>query len=281
MAADLLHEQRQRVGGALGEVHVVVRRCGRRRCARSRHARRTLAPRAAPPSACVSSSLRSCSLATSLSSESSTQLGVRAWPRATSSSARSVSASAAPGEAGSSDMRRSYPYIDTATNVTLAIAFGNVRARTADQPPDRGRPLGARDRRREGVARRLRRFCRGGRRPTTSARPSRACPAPPAARQLAIVGHIDEIGLHVSHIDDEGYLHFGEVGGWDASCSSDSGCALDTRNGPVTGVIGRKPIHLIKDEERKKVPSSRTCTSTSAPRTATRRAGSSASATLR
>ena len=32
---------------------------------------------------------------------------------------------------------------------------------------------------------------------------------------LAIVGHIDEIGLHVSHIDNDGYLRFGEVGGWD------------------------------------------------------------------
>ena len=33
--------------------------------------------------------------------------------------------------------------------------------------------------------------------------------------KLAIVGHIDEIGLHVSHIDDDGYLRFGQVGGWD------------------------------------------------------------------
>ena len=32
---------------------------------------------------------------------------------------------------------------------------------------------------------------------------------------LAVVGHIDEIGLHVSHIDDDGYLRFGQVGGWD------------------------------------------------------------------
>ena len=33
--------------------------------------------------------------------------------------------------------------------------------------------------------------------------------------RLAIVGHIDEIGLHVTHIDDNGYLNFGQVGGWD------------------------------------------------------------------
>ncbi|HEU4703264.1 MAG TPA: M42 family peptidase, partial [Conexibacter sp.] len=32
---------------------------------------------------------------------------------------------------------------------------------------------------------------------------------------LAIVGHIDEIGVMVTHIDDEGFLWFGGVGGWD------------------------------------------------------------------
>ena len=32
---------------------------------------------------------------------------------------------------------------------------------------------------------------------------------------VAVVGHIDEIGLHVSHIEDDGYLRFGQVGGWD------------------------------------------------------------------
>ena len=32
---------------------------------------------------------------------------------------------------------------------------------------------------------------------------------------LAVIGHIDEIGVHISHIDDDGYLRFGEVGGWD------------------------------------------------------------------
>ncbi len=38
--------------------------------------------------------------------------------------------------------------------------------------------------------------------------------APP--RRLIVMGHIDEIGLIVTHIDDEGYLWFREVGGWDA-----------------------------------------------------------------
>jgi endoglucanase len=72
--------------------------------------------------------------------------------------------------------------------------------------------------------------------------------------RLAVVGHIDEIGLHVSHIDDDGYLRFGQVGGWDAGVLIGQRVRLRTREGDVPGVIGRKPIHLLKDEDRKKVP---------------------------
>jgi putative aminopeptidase FrvX len=71
---------------------------------------------------------------------------------------------------------------------------------------------------------------------------------------LAIVGHIDEIGLHVSHIDDEGFLRFGEVGGWDPIVLVGQRVRVITRDGPVTGIIARKPIHLLKDDDRKKVP---------------------------
>jgi endoglucanase len=71
---------------------------------------------------------------------------------------------------------------------------------------------------------------------------------------LAIVGHIDEIGLHISHIDKDGYLKFGEVGGWDSVVLVGQRVRIHTRDGDVTGVIGRKPIHLLKDDDRKKVP---------------------------
>jgi putative aminopeptidase FrvX len=72
--------------------------------------------------------------------------------------------------------------------------------------------------------------------------------------RTAIVGHIDEIGLHVSHIDKEGYLHFGAVGGWDPSVLVGQRVRLHTQNGDVIGVIARKPIHLLKDDERTRVP---------------------------
>jgi putative aminopeptidase FrvX len=72
--------------------------------------------------------------------------------------------------------------------------------------------------------------------------------------RTAIVGHIDEIGLHVSHIDTDGYLRFGQVGGWDTMVLIGQRVRLHTRNGDITGVIARKPIHLLKDEERKTAP---------------------------
>jgi endoglucanase len=72
--------------------------------------------------------------------------------------------------------------------------------------------------------------------------------------RLAVVGHIDEIGLHVSHIDDDGYLRFGEVGGWDPVVLVGQRVKVLTREGAITGVIGRKPIHLMKEEDRKQVP---------------------------
>jgi endoglucanase len=71
---------------------------------------------------------------------------------------------------------------------------------------------------------------------------------------LAVVGHVDEIGVHVSHIDDNGNLRFGQVGGWDPVVLIGQRVKLLTREGTVPGVIGRKPIHLLKEDDRKKVP---------------------------
>jgi putative aminopeptidase FrvX len=72
--------------------------------------------------------------------------------------------------------------------------------------------------------------------------------------RLAVVGHIDEIGLHVTHIEDDGFLRFGQVGGWDAGVLIGQRVRLHTRGGEVRGVISRKPIHLLKDDDRNKIP---------------------------
>ncbi|MGP0102626.1 MAG: M20/M25/M40 family metallo-hydrolase [Solirubrobacteraceae bacterium] len=74
-----------------------------------------------------------------------------------------------------------------------------------------------------------------------------------AARRLLVMGHIDEIGLIVTHIDDDGYLWFRGVGGWDAQILVGQRVVLDTRAGAVPGVVGKKPIHLLREEDRKKV----------------------------
>jgi putative aminopeptidase FrvX len=71
---------------------------------------------------------------------------------------------------------------------------------------------------------------------------------------VAVVGHIDEIGLIVHHIDDDGFLWFTGVGGWDPVILVGQRVEISTRDGRVPGVVGKKPIHLLKDEERKKTP---------------------------
>jgi putative aminopeptidase FrvX len=73
------------------------------------------------------------------------------------------------------------------------------------------------------------------------------------ARRLLVMGHIDEIGLIITHIDDHGYLWFGPVGGWDAQILVGQRVTVNTRGGRVLGVVGKKPIHLLRDEDRKKV----------------------------
>ena len=79
-------------------------------------------------------------------------------------------------------------------------------------------------------------------------------PAAGDGPRVAIVGHIDEIGLMVHHIDDEGMLWFSGVGGWDPVIVVGQRVEIATRDGVVPGVVGKKPIHLLDSEERKKAP---------------------------
>jgi putative aminopeptidase FrvX len=71
--------------------------------------------------------------------------------------------------------------------------------------------------------------------------------------RLLVISHIDEIGLIVTHIDDDGYLWFRAVGGWDAQILVGQRVVIDTSDGPVTGVVGKKPVHLLRDEDKSKV----------------------------
>ncbi len=70
----------------------------------------------------------------------------------------------------------------------------------------------------------------------------------------AVVGHIDEIGLLVSHIDDKGFLWFIAVGGWDPVILVGQRLELLTAGGRIPGVVGKKPIHLLEPDDRKAAP---------------------------
>ncbi len=70
---------------------------------------------------------------------------------------------------------------------------------------------------------------------------------------LAVVGHIDEIGLVVTHIDEKGYLYFTSIGGWDAQILVGQRVEVLARDGTVQGGVGRKPLHLLDGDQRKKV----------------------------
>jgi len=69
---------------------------------------------------------------------------------------------------------------------------------------------------------------------------------------IMLAGHIDEIGVIVSYIDDQGYAYIQPIGGWDPQVLIGQRLRFSGRNGDVFGVVGKKPIHLIKQDEREK-----------------------------
>ena len=77
---------------------------------------------------------------------------------------------------------------------------------------------------------------------------------PDAPLRVMLAGHCDQIGLIVQHIDDDGFLYIQPIGGWDPQVLIGQRMTVWTDDGPVFGVIARKPIHLLTEEERKQVP---------------------------
>ena len=72
------------------------------------------------------------------------------------------------------------------------------------------------------------------------------------APRIMLAGHIDEIGVMITHIDEEGFLYIDGIGGWDPQVLVGQRVRLSTKKGDVVGVIGKKPIHLIKGDEKEK-----------------------------
>ena len=71
--------------------------------------------------------------------------------------------------------------------------------------------------------------------------------------RIMLAGHTDEIGLMITYVNEKGYLSFSGVGGWDPQILPGQRVRIRGKSGPILGVIGRKPVHLLQEEERKKV----------------------------
>jgi endoglucanase len=73
--------------------------------------------------------------------------------------------------------------------------------------------------------------------------------------RVMLDAHIDELGFQIRYIDDDGYLYFHTIGGFDAATLIGNRVSIMGKNGPVLGVVGgRKPIPLLDADERKKSP---------------------------
>jgi endoglucanase len=76
---------------------------------------------------------------------------------------------------------------------------------------------------------------------------------PSGRPRVMLAGHIDEIGVMVTHIDDDGYVSFDTIGGWDHQVFVGQRVRLLGRDGPVNGVVGKKAIHIMDKDDREKV----------------------------
>ena len=77
---------------------------------------------------------------------------------------------------------------------------------------------------------------------------------PDAEVRIMLAGHMDEIGFLVHFIDEDGLLYFSGVGGHDSTIPIGQRVWVHTKSGQIAGIIGRKAIHLLTDDERKKKP---------------------------
>ena len=70
--------------------------------------------------------------------------------------------------------------------------------------------------------------------------------------KVMLAAHMDEIGLMVKYIDEKGFIRFVALGGWYGPTLYNQRVILHASGGPVFGVIGGKPPHMMDEEERKK-----------------------------
>ncbi|HEX9784644.1 MAG TPA: M42 family metallopeptidase [Opitutaceae bacterium] len=71
---------------------------------------------------------------------------------------------------------------------------------------------------------------------------------------LMLAGHMDELGLLITYVNKEGFLYFATVGGIDRIMIPGRRVTIQTRKGKVRGVTGKRAVHLLDSDDRKKVP---------------------------
>jgi len=74
-----------------------------------------------------------------------------------------------------------------------------------------------------------------------------------AGPRVMLAGHLDEVGFMVKAVTKEGYVKFLPLGGWWGHVVLAQRLVIKTRKGDVLGVVGSKPPHELRDEDRKKV----------------------------
>ncbi len=75
----------------------------------------------------------------------------------------------------------------------------------------------------------------------------------PKGPRVMLAGHLDEVGFLVRSITKEGFIKFLPLGGWWGHVVLGQRLIIKTRKGDVLGVVGSKPPHELRDEDRKKV----------------------------
>jgi len=73
------------------------------------------------------------------------------------------------------------------------------------------------------------------------------------APTVMLAAHMDEIGLMIKNITKEGFLQFAKIGGIDDRILVAQRILIHTDRGSITGIIGSKPPHILKEEEKKRV----------------------------
>ena len=68
--------------------------------------------------------------------------------------------------------------------------------------------------------------------------------------RIMIAAHMDEVGLMVKYVTDEGYIKFQTLGGWLDSAMVGQRWVILTQKGPVHGITGMKTVHVMTPEER-------------------------------